>query len=107
MINEARITLSIDDVYIPVNTALNGFNRGVFGINYPYLIPNGKDEPNKIPTVTIPNFSSLAGGPYPSHSSGTIWTAGDTLDQGHREPHSEIRVLTWSIPVRTMATRSM
>lgn len=79
MVNEARITLSIDDVYIPVNTALNGFNRGVFGINYPYLMPNGKDEPNKIPTVTIPNFSSLAGGPYPSHSSGTIWTAGDTL----------------------------
>jgi len=79
MVNEARITLSIDDVYIPVNTALNGFNRGVFGINYPYLIPNGKDIPNKIPTVTIPNFSSLAGGPYPSHSSGTIWTWGDTL----------------------------
>ena len=79
MINEARISFSLDDVYIPVNTALNGFNRGVFGINYPYLMPNGKDEPNKIPTVTIPNFSSLAGGPYPSHSSGPIWTAGDTL----------------------------
>ena len=79
MVNEARITLSIDDVYIPVNTALNGFNRGVFGINYPYLMPNGKDEPNKIPTVSIPNFSSLSGGPYPSHSSGPIWTAGDTL----------------------------
>ena len=79
MVNEARITFSLDDVYIPVNTALNGFNRGVFGINYPYLMPNGKDEPNKIPTVTIPNFSSLAGGPYPSHSSGPIWTGGDTL----------------------------
>jgi Carboxypeptidase regulatory-like domain/TonB-dependent Receptor Plug Domain len=79
MINEARISFSLDDVYIPVNTALNGFNRGVFGINYPYLMPNGKDEPNKIPTVTIPNFSSLAGGPYPSHSSGPIWTWGDTV----------------------------
>jgi len=31
MVNEARVTLSIDDVYIPVNTALAGFNRGVFG----------------------------------------------------------------------------
>ena len=79
MVNEARITLSIDDVYIPVNSALGGFNRQIYGINYPYLIPNGKDYPNKIPTVAIPNFSSLAGGPYPSHSSGTIWTAGDTL----------------------------
>ena len=77
--NEARITLSIDDVYIPVNTALNGFNRSVFGIDYPYLIPNGKDIPGKIPTVNVPNFYGLAGGPYPSHSSGTIWTVGDTL----------------------------
>ncbi|MGO9260592.1 MAG: carboxypeptidase regulatory-like domain-containing protein [Bryobacteraceae bacterium] len=79
MVNEARITLSIDDVYIPVNSSLNGFNRQNLGINYPYLMPNGKDYPNKIPTVTIPNFSGLSGGPYPSHSSGTIWTFGDTL----------------------------
>jgi len=79
MVNEARITLSIDDVYIPVNTALPGFNRQQFGIDYPYLIPNGKDLPNKIPTVNVPNFYGLAGGPYPSHSSGTIWTAGDDL----------------------------
>jgi hypothetical protein len=79
LVNEARITLSIDDVYIPVNGALNGFNRQVFGINYPYLMPNGKDFPNKIPTVNVPNFYGLAGGPYPSHSSGTIWTYGDTL----------------------------
>jgi Carboxypeptidase regulatory-like domain/TonB-dependent Receptor Plug Domain len=79
VVNEARITLSIDDVYIPVNTALNGFNRQVFGIDYPYLMPNGKDIPNKIPTVNVPNFYGLAGGPYPSHSSGTIWTGGDTL----------------------------
>jgi hypothetical protein len=79
IVNEARITLSIDDVYIPVNTALNGFHRNVFGIDYPYLIPNGKDIPEKIPTVNVPNFYGLAGGPYPSHSSGTIWTVGDTL----------------------------
>ena len=35
--------------------------------------------PNKIPTVSVPNFYGLAGGPYPSHSSGTIWTGGDNL----------------------------
>jgi len=79
LINEARLTLSIDDVYIPVNGSLPGFNRQDFGINYPYLMPNGKDYPNKIPTVTVPNFYGLAGGPYPSHSSGTIWTYGDTI----------------------------
>ena len=37
LINEARATFSLDDVYIPVNTALAGFSRGQFGINYPYL----------------------------------------------------------------------
>jgi hypothetical protein len=71
--------LSIDDVYIPVNSALAGFNRQTLGINFPYLMPNGKDFPNKIPTVSVPNFYGLAGGPYPSHSSGTIWTGSDTL----------------------------
>ncbi len=79
LINEARVTFSLDDVYIPVNTALAGFNRGQFGINYPYLMPDGKDQPQKIPTVNVPNFYGLAGGPYPSHSSGPIWTGGDTL----------------------------
>ena len=78
LVNEARATLSLDDVYIPVNTALPGFNRSQFGIDYPYLF-GGKDIPGKIPTVNVPNFYGLAGGPYPSHSSGPIWTASDSL----------------------------
>lgn len=79
MINEARVTVSLDDVYIPVITSAPGFNRQQFSINYPYLMPVGKDVPNKIPTVNIPNFSSLSGGPYPSHSTGPIYTVGDTI----------------------------
>jgi hypothetical protein len=78
MVNEARATLSLDDVYIPVNTALAGFNRSSFGINYPFLF-GGKDIPGKIPTINMPTFYSLAGGPYPSHSSGPIWTFTDSL----------------------------
>jgi hypothetical protein len=78
LINEARATLSLDDVYIPVNTALSGFNRSQFGITYPYLF-GAKDIPGKIPTVNVPNFYGLAGGPYPSHSSGPIWTGSDSL----------------------------
>ena len=78
LINEARATFSLDDVYIPVNTALAGFSRQTFGINFPFLFP-GKDIPNKIPTVAVPNFYGLAGGPYPSHSSGPIWTGADTI----------------------------
>ncbi len=79
VINEARATISIDDVYIPVNTALAGFNRQTLGIDFPYIFPNGKAAPNKIPTVNVPEFYSLAGGPYPSHSSGLIYTASDSL----------------------------
>ncbi len=79
LINEARVTVSLDDVYIPVIASAPGFNRTQFGINYPYLITAGKDIPNKIPTVVVPNFSSLAGGPYPSHSTGPIYTLNDNL----------------------------
>ena len=79
MINEARATISIDDVYIPVNTALPGFNRQTLGIDFPFIFPSGKAAPNKIPTVSVPEFYGLAGGPYPSHSSGLIYTASDSL----------------------------
>ena len=79
LINELRGTVSIDRVYIPVNTALAGFNRGTLGINFPYIIPGAKAAPEKIPTVTVPNFYGLAGGPYPSHSQGPIYTISDSV----------------------------
>jgi hypothetical protein len=79
LINEARATLSLDDVYIPVNTQLAGFNRSQFGINFPFLFA-GKDIAGKIPTVSgLGSFYGLSGGPYPSHSSGPIWTFTDTV----------------------------
>ncbi len=81
MINEARATLSLDNVYIPVNTALAGFNRSTLGITFPYIFPAAqKAQPNKIPTASVQDsFYSLAGGPYPSHSDGPIFTASDSL----------------------------
>lgn len=80
LLNQAMATVSLDDVYIPVNTAAPGFNRQSLSmpITYPFLF-GGKDLPGKIPTVNIPNFYGLSGGPYPSHSSGPIYTASDTL----------------------------
>jgi hypothetical protein len=80
LINEARATVSLDDVYSEVLTNAAGFDRSQFGIDYSYIIPGGKDLPGKIPTVTLTgNFYSLAGGPYPSHSTGPIYTAADSL----------------------------
>jgi hypothetical protein len=79
-VNEARVTYSLDQVYIPVNTALPGFNRGTLGINFPYIIPGQKAAENKIPTVSgLGSFYGLAGGPYPSHSGGPIYTYSDSL----------------------------
>ena len=78
LVNEARATFSLDDVYIPVNTALSGFNRVSSG-STTRTCSRGKDIPGKIPTVNVPNFYGLAGGPYPSHSSGPIWTGADSL----------------------------
>ncbi len=80
LINELRGTVSIDRVYIPVNTALAGFNRQTLGINFPYIIPGAKAAPNKIPSVTVPgDFYGIQGGPYPSHSQGPIYTITDSV----------------------------
>jgi hypothetical protein len=79
LLNEARATVSLDDVYIPVITSAPGFNRQTFGINYPFIFPDGKDLPNKVPSVNVPNMYSFLAGPYPSHSTGPIYTASDTV----------------------------
>ena len=79
MINEARASVSIDDVYITAAPGGAGYDRSSFGIDFPYIIPGLKSAENKIPTASLPTFLSLAGGPYPSHSSGIIYAASDSL----------------------------
>jgi hypothetical protein len=79
MINEARTSVSVDDVYIAAAPGGAGYDRTTFGINFPYIIPGQKASENKIPTASLPTFLSIAGGPYPSHSSGIIYTASDSL----------------------------
>jgi Carboxypeptidase regulatory-like domain/TonB-dependent Receptor Plug Domain len=80
MINEARATYSLDQVYIPVDTTASGFNRQKLGINFPYIIQGFKAQQNKIPTISgLGSFYGLTGGPYPSHSGGPIYTFSDTL----------------------------
>jgi carboxypeptidase family protein len=79
IVNEALATVSLDGVYIPVDTA-NFLDRTTVGINYPYIFPNGKLIPTRIPTANIAGLSNgLNGGPYPSHSSGPIYTFSDSL----------------------------
>ena len=80
IINEAHTSVSIDDVYINVYPSGIGYNRSNFGINFPYIIPGSKASENKIPTANLNDaFSNIAGGPYPSHSSGIIYQDSDSL----------------------------
>ncbi len=78
LVNEVQATVSLDDVYIPVDTA-HFFDRTTAGINYPYIFPTGKLIENRIPTANITGLNTLTGNPYPSHSSGPIYTATDSL----------------------------
>jgi hypothetical protein len=77
-VNEVLLTVSLDDVYIPVDTA-HFFNRTQAGLNYPYIFPEGKLIPTRIPTVNMNPFSQLSGGPYPSHSAGPIYNLSDSF----------------------------
>jgi predicted heme/steroid binding protein len=77
-VNEFLATFSLDDVYIPVNGAAF-LDRTTVGINYPYIFPQGKLIPTRIPTVNVTSFSGLNGGPYPSHSAGPIYNISDSF----------------------------
>ena len=82
LVNEASFSANVDRNILVV--AENGrYQRGQYGINYPYLFPGTKDVPDKIPTITIANFSTVDGGPYPAFSSGPIFTWSDTLTKVH------------------------
>jgi hypothetical protein len=77
-VNEFLATFSLDDVYIPINQSAF-LDRTTVGINYPYIFPQGKLVPNRIPTVNMTSFSGLSGGPYPSHSTGPIYNISDNF----------------------------
>jgi hypothetical protein len=79
LINEATFTYSHDYVYINVNTDGGLYQRSKYGIAYPYVFPNGKEIPDKIPTVNNAGFQQIDGGPYPSHSDGPIYSWQDAL----------------------------
>ncbi len=78
LLNEATVAFSRDRVYIEVFRGTDAFLRSKAGINYPYIFP-GKEIEDKIPTISISNFSEVDGGPYPAFSQGPIWTFSDNL----------------------------
>ncbi|PYR23664.1 MAG: TonB-dependent receptor [Acidobacteria bacterium] len=84
LINEVTYTHSLDQVFINVFTGNDLYKRSRTGINYPYIFPANKEIADKIPTISIANFTEIDGGPYPSSSQGPIHTISDaaTLVKG-------------------------
>jgi hypothetical protein len=78
LINEATFTYAHDYVYINVYTQGGLYQRSRYGITYPYIF-QAKEIADKIPTVTLPGFQTIDGGPYPSSSDGPIYTWQDSL----------------------------
>ena len=78
-VNELTLAASADRVFIEVQREGERYARSKFGINYPYLFPERKEIPDKIPTIGISNFATVDGGPYPAFSSGPIYTVSDNF----------------------------
>ena len=82
MTNEFLATASHDVARLSLDTSTGTYDRTRYGINFPYLFPNGKDLPNKIPTVqfdSTTSISTLDGSTYPSHSQGFLFDFADTF----------------------------
>jgi len=82
MTNEVLLTASHDAARLSIDTSTGTYDRSRYGINFPYLFPQGKDLPNKIPTVqfdTTTSITTLDGSTYPSHSQGMLFNFADTF----------------------------
>jgi hypothetical protein len=80
LVNDFTASASTDHVTITDDLTSGLYNRTNYGINFPYLFPAAqKLIPDKIPTIEIQNFTTLDGGPYPSHSGGIVFTFADNV----------------------------
>jgi carboxypeptidase family protein len=79
-ISETLVAGSRDQVFIGVDSSADLLRRSRYGINYPFIFPDRKEIPDKIPTVDgLSPFAILDGGPYPSQSTGPIYQFSNNL----------------------------
>ena len=88
--NEASYTYSLDQVFINVFQS-DLYKRSKYGITYPYIFPDNKEIPDKIPTITIANFTEIDGGPYPVFVAGADPHLRRRDDLGQEPPHVQGR----------------
>jgi len=78
-VNEVLVAGSRDQVFISVGET-DLFKRSLYGITYPYIFPDRKEIPDKVPTVDgLSPFNRIDGGPYPSQSTGPIYQISDNI----------------------------
>ncbi len=83
LLNDFTATATEDIVHVQVpggSFGGNGLDRTSLGITYPYILgAASKDIAGKIPTFIMSGFQSVSGLPYPSGSTGHIYTIQDVL----------------------------
>jgi hypothetical protein len=79
LLNEFTYAYSKDEVFIDVFQEGGLFERSRYNITYPYIFPGNKEIEDKIPTISISNFGTIDGGPYPASSVGPIHTWSNNL----------------------------
>ncbi|HEY6293611.1 MAG TPA: carboxypeptidase regulatory-like domain-containing protein [Terriglobia bacterium] len=85
LLNDFTVSSTEDPVHVLVpggSYGGNGVDRNSLGVDYPYIIPGGdasKDIPGKIPTLIMSGFEQVSGLPYPSGSTGHIYTIQDVV----------------------------
>jgi hypothetical protein len=79
--NEVLITVAHSADRLSIDTSSGLYDRTKYGVNYPFLFPEGKDLPNKIPTVQFDEsaITTMDGSAYPSHSQGAVFDYADTF----------------------------
>jgi hypothetical protein len=86
LLNDFTVTSTEDIVHVLVpggSFGGNGVDRTSLGVNFPYVVAGGaasKDIAQKIPTLIISGgFEQVSGLPYPSGSTGHVYTLQDVL----------------------------
>ena len=89
LLNDFTVTSTEDIVHVLVpggSTNGDGLDRASLGVTYPYLVAGGaasKDDPGKIPTLIVSGFDQVSGLPYPSGSTGHVYTLQDVVTNVH------------------------
>jgi hypothetical protein len=79
LLNEVLVTASNELNWISLDHSNDRWKRSKYGITYPYIFPENKEESDRIPTVEISNFGSIDGNRTPLFSGGPIYVVADNM----------------------------